>query len=458
MGFNRITDSMMNYGFLSGMNKSLNSQYKLQEQMTDGKLIHRPSDDPVRVIRSLQYRRAIQQNEQFTSNVKDAQSWMEMTDQAIGDLSDLVSQAKSLVVRAITPSSDISYTAAAKQLDGIIDEAVQIANTKIGDRYIFAGQMDSTQPFERVQLADPTGQSNLTVDTVVYYGDDRKISMITQAGAVNPARDSVNLTGIDLFGRTESTGTQYGQATTDVFNRLIRVKEELEKTAFVSRTNSLGGVLDVDGGYTGPDDYQDFAVKVDALKTRVGTYFQSNGGGGSLALSWTGEASNLPPYEASSLQMRIDALKVTPTVAAPAGHDTGGITMESTSNVMPAAPLDLQLRVHSLQVEAGAVSQSNVIGGALSLTYNGYGDGTAATATVPANLQVRITGVGTGAAAGEVTGAQYSTNGADWFDATVGADGTLTFGAAANNIGLTVTIAADAENAVNNTYTIKRLS
>ena len=40
----------MNYGFLSGMNKSLNAQYNLMEQMSDGKRVHRPSDDPVRVF------------------------------------------------------------------------------------------------------------------------------------------------------------------------------------------------------------------------------------------------------------------------------------------------------------------------------------------------------------------------------------------------------------------------
>ena len=254
MGISRITDSMMNYGFLSGMNKSLNTKYSLMEQMSDGKRIHRPSDDPVRVIRSLQYRSAISQNEQFVSNVKEAQSWMEMTDKAAGDLSDLVSQAKSLVVRAIEPNSEIGYAAAAKQLDGLINQCVQVANTKIGDRYIFAGNMDKTQPFERVLLSDPTGQSNLKVDTVVYYGDDKKISMVTQSGLANETRDGINLTGIDVFGRKASTGTQYGQATTDVFNALIRIKQELEKTAAVTKTNSLGGTLDVDGGYTGPAD------------------------------------------------------------------------------------------------------------------------------------------------------------------------------------------------------------
>jgi flagellar hook-associated protein 3 len=453
MGISRITDSMMNYGFLSGMNKSLNTQYSLMEQMSDGKRIHRPSDDPVRVIRSLQYRSAIKQNEQFVTNVKDAQSWMEMTDKATGDLSEIVSQAKSIVVRAIEPNTDIGYAAAAKQLDGLINQAIQVANSQIGDRYIFAGQMDKTQPFQRVQLADPLGRSNLTVDTVVYYGDEQKISMVTQTGLANVARDGINLTGLDVFGRTDASTTQYGQATTDVFNKLIRIKEELEKTAAVTKTNSLGGTLDVDGGYTGPEKYQDFAVKIDALKVSLDSYTQSNPTGGSLALNWTGAKSVLPAYASpNALQMRIDALKLTATSTAPIGHVTGALSLESTSNVMPAAPIDLQLRIGALQVQTGPVRQSNALGGALNVTYNGYGTGNAA--TVPANLQVRIAAGGVGVG-GEVTAAEYSTdNGVNWNTATVAAGGVLSFDDPLNNIGLTASIATDAENAELNTYTI----
>jgi flagellin-like hook-associated protein FlgL len=298
------------------------------------------------------------------------------------------------------------------------------------------------------------------VDTVVYYGDDKKISMVTQSGLANEARDGINLTGIDVFGRTASSGTQYGQATTDVFNALIRIKEELEKTAAVTKTNSLGGTLDVDGGYTGPADYQDFAVKIDALKVRLNNYAQTNTTGGSLALSWTGAKTAMPVYASpNSLRMRIDALKVSANVAAPVGHVTGALTLESTTNPLPALPVGgLQFRVDAVQVETGAVRQSNAIGGALNVTYNGYGTGNAA--TIPANIKVRADAVD---AAGTVTAASYSLDdGAIWITAT-GAAGAFTLNDPAhtvpppldaNDTGLAITIAADMENAATNTYTI----
>ena len=457
MAINRITDSMMNYGFLSGMNKSLNSQYSLMEQMADGKRIHRPSDDPVRVIRSLQYRSAIEQNQQFTENVKSAQSWLEITDKAVADLSSLLSTAKSIVVRSISPNPDIGYEAAAKQLDGLINQAIQIANTKIGDRYIFSGQMDKTQPFERVALKDPLGQSNLIVDRVVYFGDDRKISMMTQSGQVNTARDAINLTGIDVFGRSSSSGTQYGQATTDVFNMLIRIKEELEKKTTVQQSNKLAGAMDVDGGYTGPNGFQDFAVKIDALKVMVSDYEQmDNAAGGSLALSFTGERTALPT---NPLQVRIDKLRFNATVTPPLGHVSGALSLDSTTNVVPAIPLGgLWIRADAVQVETGPVRQSNAIGGALTVAYNGYGSGNAA--TIPANVRVRADAVdGTGV----VTDASYSLDGgATWITAT-GAAGSFTLSDPthtvpppldANDTGLAISIAADLDNAAGNWYDV----
>ncbi len=242
---------------------------------------------------------------------------------------------------------------------------------------------------------------------------------------------------------------------------LIRVKEELEKTAAVTKTNSLGGTLDVDGGYTGPADYQDFAVKIDALKVRLNSYAQSNAAGGSLALSWTGVKSAMPAYLApNSLQMRIDTLKVTPTVTAPVGHTTGNLTMESTSNLMPAIPAGgLQLRVDAVQVQAGAISKTNALGGALNVTYNGYGTGNGT--TVPASVQVRADAVD--GLTGTVTAASYSLDGGGTWIAATGAAGAFVLNDPthtapppldANDTGLAINIAADMDNAVNNTYTI----
>ncbi|MCX7780179.1 MAG: flagellar hook-associated protein FlgL [Negativicutes bacterium] len=203
----RIATNTMTYNFLSSMNKSLNRMNTLQEQLSDGKAIHRPSDDPVKAIRSLKLNTNLTQNEQFTQNVKDALSWLETTDGSLTDISSIIIRAKELIVRAGSPSPGIAYETAGEEVDQLINQLINIANTQIGDRYIFAGQRDK-------MTALPVAR---TADAIVYNGDNNKISMPVQPGEVNPEQDSVNVTALEVFG-----------PNLEVLTQLIEVKNQLK--------------------------------------------------------------------------------------------------------------------------------------------------------------------------------------------------------------------------------------
>jgi len=255
----RVSSNMLSNNFLLSLNRTLERQNKLQEQMTDGKAIHRPSDDPVRTVRSLKFNMNLAQNEQYTGHVQDAISWMETTDAAISDLSSLMMQAKELAVKAVAPNPDMALDAIAAELDGIINQIVEIGNTKIGDRYVFAGQMDKTQPFTRrtVTAADGT-----TYDAVVYSGDFNKISMRIQSGVSTPAQDSVNLTGRDLFGPLHSVQENGKQFTTvSVLNDLIKIKEALNGKTPSPNSNPAGG----DVKQISDEDHKAVTLKIDTL-------------------------------------------------------------------------------------------------------------------------------------------------------------------------------------------------
>ncbi|MDF2500949.1 MAG: flgL 2 [Anaerosporomusa subterranea] len=222
----RITENMMTFNYLNSLNKALERQSSLQEQMSDGKAIHRPSDDPIKTIRSLRFNTNLAMNQQYTQNIKDAQSWMDSTDAAMSDTSSVLIRAQELAVKAGGTNNETSYKALAVEIDGIINHLVQVGNTQVGDRYIFAGQMDKTQPFERKTITDAV--TGLPKDVVIYSGDMNKISMPVQPGAANPDQDSVNVTGEQVFGPIVQNGTDQ---TLDVFNHLIALKEELQKAS-----------------------------------------------------------------------------------------------------------------------------------------------------------------------------------------------------------------------------------
>lgn len=286
----RITNNIISNNYLSALNQSLDRQSQIQEQLTDGKAIHRPSDDPIKTIRSLRFNTNASMNDQFTQNVNDAASWMETTDAAMSDLSSIMIRIKELTVSADNTKPADALNAIGAEVDQLINQAVTIGNTKIGDRYVFAGQMDNVQPFERKQIKDTnattaTNGSNKTMDVVVYHGDLNKISMIIKPGSANPNEDSINLTGPDIFGPLEYkfgnpvTGDP-GTPTMGIFNQLISLKEELQKKTATIQSAGATGAATIGGTYTGTG-YANYDVRIDSIDANhavTGASYSTDGG------------------------------------------------------------------------------------------------------------------------------------------------------------------------------------
>ena len=73
-----------------------------------------------------------------------------------------------------------------------------------------------------------TGGNTYTIQTspkqvVTYNGDDNKISMLSRTGEANPANDSVNLTGSDIFG-----DNIFGGKGTSLIDDLMVIKDKIK--------------------------------------------------------------------------------------------------------------------------------------------------------------------------------------------------------------------------------------
>lgn len=225
----RITNNMMNYNFLSNLNKSLEKASKIQTQLSDGKALHSPSDDPVKVVRSLRFSTSMEINNQYTQNAQDALGWMNTTDDNMQNLSAVMINIKELVVQASTGTNpESAVQAIGDAVDNLINQMISIGNSQLGGRYIFGGQNDKTAPFSRIG------------DTITYNGDDKKISMPIHPGDATPSQDGVNLTGVDVFG----TGHE-------ILDNLIKIKQVLKGEVVVAQNwLSDTGLALVDDGHT----------------------------------------------------------------------------------------------------------------------------------------------------------------------------------------------------------------
>lgn len=232
----RITNNMLTGQFLYNINQAMARMDQLQEQLSSGKSINRPSDDPVRAVRSLKFHTGLDVNTQYGQNAQDAVSWMNTSDGAMTGVVGVLTRVKELVVRATAPNPDLAFQAAAQELDGLINELVDLGNTQFGNRYVFAGQNDHTAPFVR------------NGDNVVYNGtydgqgtpsDPHAgvIAMQVSPGPADPQRDKINVDGQELFGPLD---TAVNPPVPQIFNHLFQVKKDLLAGDTNALTNDLG--------------------------------------------------------------------------------------------------------------------------------------------------------------------------------------------------------------------------
>lgn len=144
----RVSSNQMVYGYQKQLNDANTRQTSLLEQ-GDGSKLHRPSDSPVDYSKFIRYDASINENEQYTSNVDNALSWMKTSDAALVNMTAIQTTFKEKTVAAANDTNNSTdMLAIGKEMMAEIQELVSLGNTMQGDRYVFGGQRDLTKPFE----------------------------------------------------------------------------------------------------------------------------------------------------------------------------------------------------------------------------------------------------------------------------------------------------------------------
>ncbi len=144
----RMTSNMMSSTLLGNLNRNLYNMDNLEGQISSGRKINKPSDDPVGVTYALRYRSQLAGNEQFQRATDSAQSWLDETDSQMGSAGEVMSRLKELMVQASTGTYDESdMQAAANEVEQLKKQLVDIGNSKFGGKFIFNGQDYGSIPY-----------------------------------------------------------------------------------------------------------------------------------------------------------------------------------------------------------------------------------------------------------------------------------------------------------------------
>ena len=144
----RIGSMHFMYNYQQSLNNAYQQQTKLFEQ-ADGSSIHRASDNPMNYSKLLRYNVSENENDQYLENIKTASSWMKHSDDVMIHMTEMMQTLKEKSVHAAnSDNAEDDYAAIHKEMFAHMQELVSVANTQIGDRYLFSGQKDLTKPFE----------------------------------------------------------------------------------------------------------------------------------------------------------------------------------------------------------------------------------------------------------------------------------------------------------------------
>ena len=110
----RIADKMNYDQVTSNLSKNRTDMAELQNQAATQKRVTKPSDDPLAAARVLAGKIDINSNNQFVKSVNNAKTFLEFSEQSLGELSDAISRAKEL---AINQSNDASANVALLRVD-----------------------------------------------------------------------------------------------------------------------------------------------------------------------------------------------------------------------------------------------------------------------------------------------------------------------------------------------------
>ena len=146
----RVTHQLMGQSLNHHLSKSLRRLYDENRKIATGTRIQYPSDDPVGFEATTRLGATIRRLEQYHKNVDDALAWLGLTESALAQAGEGVHRARQLAVQAANGTlTEGDRADVAREIAQIIDDLLDIGNTRYGSRYIFGGLKGDAPPFVR---------------------------------------------------------------------------------------------------------------------------------------------------------------------------------------------------------------------------------------------------------------------------------------------------------------------
>ena len=195
-------------------------QNKALTQLSTGQRISAPSDDAPAMQRILNLRTEKKQNQQFHRNATDGLEKSKVTFSSLEQIKDLLVRASELAAGVNGASSPNEYFAKSSEINQLIEQGLNVGNTKLRGSYLFAADSPENPAFTATR------------------DSQNKITAITYAGSQN---DSAIRIGEDTEIKVGSSVPENEKIET-VLNKLIALRNAMDAPASATKSETVIGM------------------------------------------------------------------------------------------------------------------------------------------------------------------------------------------------------------------------
>jgi len=217
----RITSNTLASQLSDDLTRLSSTQTRLTQQLAAGRRLFDASDDVPATGRVMSYdseKRALQQYER---NSLRGLTTIAVSTASLESINKIANQIFNIAPTATASGDASQIDAFASQIDGLIEQAVSMANTQVSGTYLFGSRQTDTPPFTITRSAD--GQ----IDTVSYVGDNAAAPTISVSESADVA--------------TTTSGTDNQQLAT-FFTNLVELRKAVDDLGTQTTANNQAGM------------------------------------------------------------------------------------------------------------------------------------------------------------------------------------------------------------------------
>ncbi len=261
---------------------------KLQTQVSTQQRIDSADDDPAAAGRVLNHQSELRRVDQFGTNATRALEITQASYSGLKSVKDISDRAGELATLGRSPTSPGALQAYATEVNQLLEQLVQVGNSRLGNDYIYAGTAVDAAPYTA------TRDSSGNITGVTYDGNSNQASIsLSEISSVNPFTTGATNTGLkdlmnqlvglrDALNNNDSTGLATAQ--TDIINGedtivsaiaengAVQMRIQVNQTQQQSRADNLVSLV---SGETAAD-LPDSIVRLNQAQTAYQAALQSS--------------------------------------------------------------------------------------------------------------------------------------------------------------------------------------